>query len=46
MGNEQISDYLNLNNIKTPTGKDYTRQLIGMYFYQSRKMNNRFWIQD
>ena len=41
MGNKQISDYLNLNNIKTPTGKEYTRQLIGMYFYKSRKIERR-----
>ena len=58
MGNKQISDYLNSHNIKTPTGKDYTRQLIGMYFYKSRKIkkrlkhselkltNIRFWISD
>jgi len=58
MGNKQISDYLNSHNIKTPTGKDYTRQLIGMYFYKSRKIqrrlkhsklkltNIRFWIAD
>ena len=37
MSNKEISHYLNLNNIKTPTGKDYTRHLIGMYFYKSRK---------
>ena len=41
MGNKQISDYLNSNNIKTPTGKDYTRHLIGMYFYKSRKIERR-----
>ena len=41
MGNKQISDYLNSHNIKTPTGKDYTRQLIGMYFYKSRKIERR-----
>ena len=58
MGNKQISDYLNSHNIKTPTGKDYTRQLIGMYFYKSRKIerrlkhselkltNIRFWVYD
>ena len=58
MGNKQISDYLNSHNIKTPTGKDYTRQLIGMYFYKSRKIerrlkhselkltNIRFWVSD
>jgi len=58
MGNKQISEYLNSQNIKTPTGKDYTRQLIGMYFYKSRKIerrlkhselkltNIRFWISD
>jgi hypothetical protein len=58
MGNKEISNYLNSNNIKTPTGKDYTRQLIGMYFYKSRKIdrrlkhselkltNIRFWIYD
>tara|TARA_B100000767_G_C19269734_1_gene330849 strand:- start:183 stop:362 length:180 start_codon:yes stop_codon:yes gene_type:complete len=43
---------------KTPTGKDYTRQLIGMYFYESRKIkrrlkhselkltNIRFWVSN
>ena len=41
MGNKEISNYLNSNNIKTPTGKDYTRQLIGMYFYKSRKIGRR-----
>ena len=41
MGNKQISEYLNSQNIKTPTGKDYTRQLIGMYFYKSRKIERR-----
>ena len=41
MGNKEISNYLNSNKIKTPTGKDYTRQLIGMYFYKSRKINRR-----
>ena len=41
MGNKEISNYLNSNNIKTPTGKDYTRQLIGMYFYKSRKIERR-----
>ena len=41
MGNKQISEYLNSQNIKTPTGKDYTRQLIGMYFYKSRKIKRR-----
>ena len=30
MGNKQISEYLNSQNIKTPTCKDYTRQLVGM----------------
>ena len=58
MGNKEISNYLNSHNIKTPTGKDYTRQLIGMYFYKSRKTerrlrhselkltNIRFWVSD
>ena len=58
MGNKQISEYLNSHNIKTPTGKNYTRQLIGMYFYKSRKIerrlkhselkltNIRFWVSD
>ena len=58
MGNKEISNYLNSNNFKTPTGKDYTRQLIGMYFYKSRKIerrlkhselkltNIRFWVSD
>ena len=58
MGNKEISNYLNSNKIKTPTGKDYTRQLIGMYFYKSRKIerrlkhselkltNIRFWVSD
>ena len=58
MGNKEISNYLNSNNIKTPTGKDYTRHLIGMYFYKSRKIerrlkhselkltNIRFWVSN
>ena len=58
LGNKEISNYLNSQNIKTPTGKDYTRHLIGMFFYKYRKMNNRlkhselkltnirFWISD
>ena len=58
MGNKEISNYLNSHKIKTPTGKDYTRQLIGMYFYKSRKIerrlkhselkltNIRFWVSD
>ena len=58
MGNKEISNYLNSHKIKTPTGKDYTRQLIGMYFYKSRKIerrlkhselkltNIRFWVTD
>ena len=41
MGNKQISEYPNSQNIKTPTGKDYTRHLIGMYFYKSRKIERR-----
>ena len=41
MGNKQISEYLNSQNIKTPTGKEYTRQLVGMYFYKSRKIERR-----
>ena len=41
MGNKEISNYLNSHKIKTPTGKDYTRQLIGMYFYKSRKIERR-----
>ena len=41
MGNKEISTYLNSNNIKTPAGKEYTRQLIGMYFYKSRKIETR-----
>ena len=41
MGNKQISEYLNSQNIKTPTGKDYKRQLIGMYFYKSREIERR-----
>ena len=58
MGNKEISNYLNYHKIKTPTGKDYTRHLIGMYFYKSRKIdrrlkhsklkltNIRFWVSD
>ena len=42
MTNKEISNYLNSKNIKTTTGKDYTRQLIGMYFYKSRKIERRF----
>ena len=41
MGNKEISNYLNSNNMKTPTGKDYTRQLIGMYFENLRKIERR-----
>jgi len=41
MTNKEISNHLNSRNIKTPTGKDYTKQLIGMYFYKSRKINRR-----
>ena len=41
MGNKEISTYLNSNNIKTPTGKEYTRQLIGMYFYKLRKIERQ-----
>ena len=39
MGNKEILGYLHYHKIKTPTGKDYTRQLNGMYFYKSRKTN-------
>ena len=58
MGNKEISNYLNSHNIKIPKGKDYTRQLIGMYFYKSRKIDRRlkhselkitniqFWVSD
>ena len=58
LGNKEISNYLDSQNIKTPTGKDYTRHLIGMFFYKYSKMNNRlkhselkltnirFWILD
>ena len=58
VSNKEISNYLNSNNIKTPAGKDYTRQLIGMYFYKSRKIERRlkhselkltniqFWVSD
>ena len=41
MGNKEISNYLNSKKIKPPTGKEYTRQLIGMYFYKSRKIERR-----
>jgi hypothetical protein len=41
MGNKEISNYLNSDKIKTPTGRDYTRQLFGMYFYKSRKIERR-----
>ena len=58
MGNKEISNYLNSNNIKTPTGKNYNRHLIGMYFYKSRNIDKRlkhselkltnikFWVWD
>ena len=58
MGNKEISNYLNSHKIKKLTGKDYSRQLIGMYFYKSRKIkrrlkhselkltNIRFWVSD
>ena len=39
MRNKEISNYLNPH--KTLKDKDYTRQLIGMYFYKSRKINRR-----
>jgi hypothetical protein len=38
VGNKEISNYLNSNNRKTPTVKDYTRHLIRVYFYKSRKI--------
>jgi hypothetical protein len=41
LGNTEISKYLNLHNIKTPTDIDYTPKLIGMFFYKHRKMNQR-----
>jgi len=41
MGNKEISNYLNSRNIKTSNVKDYTRHLIGMFFYRYRKINNR-----
>jgi len=41
MGNKEISTYLNSQNIKTPTGKEYSRHSIGMYFYKSRKIERR-----
>ena len=41
LGNTKISNHLNLYNIKTPTGIDYTPKLIGMFFYKYRKMNKR-----
>jgi hypothetical protein len=42
LGNTEISKHLNLHNIKTPTGINYTPKLIGMFFYKYRKMNKRF----
>ena len=42
MTNKEISNHLNSRNIKIPTEKDYTKQLIGMYFYKSRKIEKRF----
>ena len=41
MGNKEISNYLNSKKIKTPSRKEYTQQLIGMYFYKSRKIDRR-----
>jgi len=41
MGNKEISNYLNSHIIKTQTGKNYTKQLNGMYFYKSRKIEKR-----
>ena len=58
MGNKEISNYLNSHKMKTPTGKEYTQQLIGIYFYKSRKIDRRlkhselkltkirFWVYD
>jgi len=42
LGNTEISNHLNLHNIKTPTGINYTPKLIGMFLYKYRKMNKRF----
>ncbi len=56
LGNTEISKYLNLHNIKTPTSIYYTPKLIGMFFYKYRRQQNklkhselkltniRFWI--
>ena len=42
MSNKEISTYLNSNNIKTPIGKEYMRQHIGMYFYKLRKIERYY----
>ena len=39
--NVEISKYLNLHNIKTPTGLHYTPKLVTMFFYKFRKINKR-----
>ena len=41
LGNTDISKYLNLHKIKTPTEIEYTPKLIGMFFYKFRKYHNR-----
>ena len=41
MGNKQISEYLNSQNIKTPIGKEYARLPIEIYFYKSKKIKRR-----
>ena len=38
---QQIADYFNSQNIKTPTGKNYTRQLVLMTRYKYNKRLER-----
>ena len=38
---QQIADYFNSQNIKTPTGKNYTRQLVLMTRYKYNKRIQR-----
>ena len=38
---QQIADHFNIQNIKTPTGKNYTRQLVLMTRYKYNKRIER-----
>ena len=41
LADQQIADYFNSQNIKTPTGKNYTRQLVLMTRYKYNKRIQR-----